>query len=170
MITCKQFKDYVLDNLSESKKKSFEVHMNGCERCKRAFNEEKIIISAFSAVPKVQTPHGFSHKIIDDVHLIKSKSFAWKVYVASIVALFGITGFLTDFSVKIALTKISVFTEIANSLGHSIYVAINNISSVLYDNIPAGTFTTGLILTLSFFVTGFILYKTAFSESEVKKR
>jgi len=170
MIKCKQFKDYIIDNLSKEERKSFEEHMGVCERCKRAYNEEMMIISAFSKVPKVKPPHGLSEQIIDNVKMLKRKSIAWKIYAASVIALITATGFFSDFSLNVLLTKINVFTEIANSVGHSVYVVVNNISTVLYNNIPANSFATGVVLTVSFFITGVILFKTAFAENVIKKR
>jgi hypothetical protein len=170
MISCKQFKDYITDNLNENEKKTFELHMKNCERCQKAFKSEMLIIEAFDAVPKIKAPHGFAAEVLSEVYFVQKKSFAWAVYTVCVLFLVFLTGFLTNFSSDVVFAKTTAFFEITNGLGHSLYLAVNNISSVLYNNIPTSSLLTGILLTTVFFITGYALLKTAFVTNNTKKR
>ncbi len=170
MISCKQFKDYITDNLKENEKTAFEQHMKSCERCQKAYKSEMLIIEAFDAVPKIKAPHGFVAEVLNEVHFAQKKSFAWAVYSACVLFLMFLTGFLTNFSSDTVFAKLTAFSEITNGLGHSLYLAVNNISSVLYNNMPTSSLLTGVLLTTVFFITGYALLKTAFVTNNTKKR
>jgi uncharacterized C2H2 Zn-finger protein len=123
---------FMEEELSDQRETEIKAHLDSCPKCRKSFEQRKVMLQAINKIPLYKAPPGFSRQVMSRIKPIRSSSSERLQAGAAGVAFISILSFIFLAFSKQGLTEFSVnlFQSLIHSSQDALVISIKFIKSL----------------------------------------